>query len=291
MGHATNATSIGDITHTGAGIFSMTAAAATAVGQVSSSGATGTTTVVLSNTTAIGTVMTGGAGIDNFTGTGGNDIITGAAGADVLIGASGNDTITGGEGIDAITGSTGIDSIVLTETTAVADNVTLFATAVAGSVSDYDLITSFTVGGTTSSDNIVALDADFAWFNGATDGAVVLATGTTMNALHAASNNFTVGTISTNVATHTFATFLAGASTIAELEAAIGTALGAATDASFANTDFVLIAIDDGVHTGLVRVVSAGNGDVIGLAELSLIGIVSGLTDATTLVAADFLFA
>lgn len=63
------------------------------------------------------------------------------------------------------------------------------------------------------------------------------------------------------------------------------------TDANFANTDNVLIAIDDGTHTGIVRVVSAANGNVISDVELSLIGIINNLADATTLAAADFLFA
>jgi len=112
-----------------------------------------------------------------------------------------------------------------------------------------------------------------------------------MDALHAANNNFSVGTISANVTTHTFATFLAGTSTITQLEGAIATALGAAADGDFGAGDIVLIAIDDGIHTGIVRVVSAGDGAAIAVAELSLIGIVSGLTDATTLVAGDFLFA
>jgi hypothetical protein len=120
---------------------------------------------------------------------------------------------------------------------------------------------------------------------------VVLATGATLNAAHAANNNFTVATISTNVATHTVATYLAGTSTIAELEGTIATALGAAADLSFANTDNILVAIDDGASTMLVRVVSAADGAAIAVAELSLIGILQGVTDATALTAGNFAFA
>ena len=104
-------------------------------------------------------------------------------------------------------------------------------------------------------------------------------------------NNFTVATISTNVATHTVATYLAGTSSIAQLEGTIATALGAAADLSFANTDNILVAVDDGASTMLVRVVSAADGAAIAVAELSLVGILQGVTDATTLAAGNFVFA
>ncbi|MDP1559361.1 MAG: hypothetical protein Q8K59_11345, partial [Nitrosomonas sp.] len=201
-------------------------------------------------------------------------VVTGGTGADTITGGTGADTITGGAGIDVITTGTG------------ADKVSFFATAVAGSVADYDLVSDFTAG----TDDVVALDTAFSWFNGTSDGVVVLATGTTMNALHTANNNFTVGTISTNVVTHTFVTFLAGTSTITQLEGTIATALGAASNANFPTTDNILIAIDDGTHTGLVRVVSNGAGAVIGTDELSLIGILQNVPNATTLVAGDFAF-
>ncbi|MCK2128069.1 DUF4214 domain-containing protein [Thauera aromatica] len=210
----------------------------------------------------------------------GNATITGSAGVDTILGGAGSDTIAGGGGADVIDlSSGGTDSVVLTKI------------AVAGSVAGAALISGFTAGGTATADNIVALDTAYAFANGATDGAVVLATGATLDAAHAANNDFTVATISTNVATHTFATYLAGTSTIAELEGAIATALGAATNANFVSTDKILVAIDDGTHTGIVFIESAGDGDAIAAAELSLVGIVQNLADATTLAAGDFLFA
>ena len=81
----------------------LTTGAALTVGAVDTSAVTvGTVTVVLSNTTAIGTTMTGGAGTDAFTGTGAADTISGAGGADTLVGGGGDDNITGGAGADKI---------------------------------------------------------------------------------------------------------------------------------------------------------------------------------------------
>lgn len=214
------------------------------------------------------------------------NVIGGGAG-DTITTGSGNDTILGGEGADTITAGAGVNDVDVTESVAAVDNVVLNKTAIAGSVGAYTKITGFT----DASDNIVTLDASYAFANGTTDGTVVLATGATLDAAHAANNNFSVATISTNVATHTFVTFLAGTSTIAELEGTIATALGAAADLSFANTDKILVAIDDGTHTGIVFIESAADGAAIAVAELSLVGIISSHADATTLVAGDFLFA
>jgi hypothetical protein len=108
--------------------------------------------VVLSDSTTIGTVLTGGAGVDTFTGTGGADIFHGGS-ADVLTGNSGADTfnfaaavtsgtVVGGAGADivtfsgatntatindatiAITGGTGVDTITFDTTVATAVTVT-----------------------------------------------------------------------------------------------------------------------------------------------------------------------
>jgi hypothetical protein len=210
--------------------------------------------------------------------------ITGSSGANSITGTNRTDVINGSEGADTIVGGAGIDTVTLTETTSAADNVVLYKTATAGNVGDYDDITGFTAG----TDNIVTLDTEFALFNGTSDGVVTLATGATLDG--AGNANATVYTISTNVATHTFATFLAGTSTIAQLEGAIGTALGAATDATFAAGDKFIVAIDDGTHTGIIYVESGGSGNVIADTELSVVGILRNVSDATALVAGDFLF-
>ena len=131
-----------------------------------------------------------------------------------------------------------------------ATDIVLDATAVGGSVNSQDLITNFVSG----SDQLVLLDSAYAHNQGGTDGTVSLATGATLTAALAAVAGFTVATISTNVATHTFATFLAGSSTITQLETAVGTALGTASDTNFQTTDKIVVAIDDGTHTGIIRV-------------------------------------
>ena len=59
-------------------------------------------------------------------------------------------------------------------------------------------------------------------------------------------------TISANVSTDTYVTYLAGTSTYAELETAAASAMGA-TGAVDAAT-VVLVAIDDGTHTGPLAV-------------------------------------
>jgi hypothetical protein len=115
--------SIGNVTIAGAGTsFTMATGAVLNIGDVSASGYTGATNVTLSNTTAIGVNFTGGSGTDTVAGTGGADVINGGEGADVIQGNSGN------------------DQIVLTETTATADDVIFIGAATNGT----DTITGFT---------------------------------------------------------------------------------------------------------------------------------------------------
>lgn len=237
---------------------------ATFNGASNSAVQTGFQHVNLSGYTGNGAEVTANASGSTITGTNSTDQITGGAG---------NDTITAGGGVDTILLTSGGNDVVTLTTGTDANN--------------YDQITGFA----TTTDDIKALDTDFTWFNGTSDGVVALATGANMDAVHAANNNATVATISTNVATHTFTTFLAGTSTYAQLEGAVATAMGTATDANFANTDKILVAIDDGAHTGLFYWQSAGDNNAAEAAELEMIGILNGVTDATTLVAGDFLFA
>ena len=89
--------------------------------------------------------------------------------------------------------------------------------------------------------------------------------------------------------THTAATYQAGTSTIAQLEGTIATALGTALTADYGG-NHVLVAVDDGTDTMLVRYSDGGtNGAVV--AEISLLGILEGVADATTLTADNFIFA
>ena len=233
--------------------------------------AAGTGTYLFSNESSTNaSIIDTISGIENVTGTASIDYIVGTGGANTIIGAGGVDYITSGTGADTIESA---------------------AIAVAGNATGADVITDFTAGGGLEGDTIRLLDSAFAHANGTTNGTVVLATGADMDALHTADNNFSVGTISTNVATHTAATYLAGTSTIAQLEGTIATALGTATDANFANTDKVIIAVDDGTDTLIVRVESAASANAIADSELSLVAILQGVSDATTLTADNFAFA
>ena len=56
--------------------------------------------------------ISGNGGADNITGGGGNDRLDGGDGADTLTGAGGNDVISGGAGDDSITAGAGNDSLV-----------------------------------------------------------------------------------------------------------------------------------------------------------------------------------
>ncbi|MDA9991102.1 hypothetical protein N9E48_09900, partial [Paracoccaceae bacterium] len=161
-------------------------------------------------------------------------------------------------------------------------------TPVAGSIENYQLIKNFVSG----SDTILALDTDFAFQQGANDGVVALAThGATLDGVIAANANFTVATIGANLVTPTFTTFLAGTSSILELEISAASATDAATNANFQNTDKFLVAIDDAVHTGIFFVESGADNNAIEFDEISLLAILEGVTDATTLVADNFAFA
>jgi len=80
------------------------------------------------------------AGANTLTGGAGGDSITGGAGIDTIVGGDGNDTITSGNGADVITGGVGNDTIVLTETTAAADDIIFVSAATNG----IDQISGFT---------------------------------------------------------------------------------------------------------------------------------------------------
>jgi hypothetical protein len=83
----------------------------------------------------------------NLTGVG---TLKGSQQADTITGSNNGDAITGGNGVDDYIGGTGADTLVLTETIAAADNVTI-TTATNG----LDTITGFDFGGGASNDNIV----------------------------------------------------------------------------------------------------------------------------------------
>ena len=129
--------------------------------------------------------LSGGSGDDNLSGGEGNDSLSGGNNDDYLDGGTGNDVLTGGEGADIITTSTGDDTVILTETTAAADDVKISnggsadaatqATTAGGDDTGADTITGFDAGA--SADSIVLVTATGVTdFNHTTD--VVFGTGT-----------------------------------------------------------------------------------------------------------------
>jgi hypothetical protein len=101
-----------------------------AVDMSNVTGSSAFTTVIDANAN-IGTLLgagtsfalTGTAKADTITGNTGADTIIGGDSGDTLDGGAGDDHITAGEGTDTIKSNTGNDTIVLTETTAAADNI------------------------------------------------------------------------------------------------------------------------------------------------------------------------
>lgn len=226
--------------------------------HVSVVGAQGNDTLDVSASTHEATIS-GGSGADQ---------ITGGTLADTIVGGAGNDTITGGNGIDSISADSGADDITLTTGSA-----------------NYAYITNFT----SNTDDLLAANGTFAWDNGTTDGTVDLNSGATLDAIHGADNNFSVGILGNDFATAgIIASFVAGNTTLAALETEAGTAMGTATDANFVNTDIFIVAIDDGTDTAIFHVDSDGAGDAIGAAEMELIAVLGGFSG--DLVAADFDF-
>lgn len=195
-------------------------------------------------------------------------VIAGAAN-DKITTAAGDDTIRGGGGADVIVTGVGDDTVVLD------------LSVVAGSVESADQLTDFDP----ESDTLVLYDADFEFYHGASADGVLVTGGAavSLDALALTSSSFTFGVITTNVSGDTFASYLAGDSTMEELETAIIAAMGSASDALFSADARFLIAIDDGEHTGLIWVESDGADNSLSIDEISLLAIIEDMEDARTL--------
>jgi Ca2+-binding RTX toxin-like protein len=200
----------------------------------------------------------------------GAESVTGTALADYIAAGATAGTITAGGGVDQIVGGAASDVIVLGDST---------------DGNNYDVITGFT----TAADDIQALQSVHGWNSTNNTTTVSLQTGATLKAADAAGVG-NVLTLSGNVGTHTYATFMAGTSNYAQLETNAASAMGltGALDAAA----IVLVAIDDGAHTGLWQLTSGDNAidDAVATTEIELIGILVGVTNATALVAGDFVF-
>ena len=159
----------------------------------------------------------------------GAESVTGSALGDYIVAGASGGTITGGAGVDNITGGAGTDVVVLGDST---DN------------NNADIINSFTQG----TDDIQALQSVHGWNTTDNTTTLILQSGATIKAADAAADSNII-TLSGNVGTHTYATFMAGTSNYAQLETNAASAMGltGALDAAA----IVLVAIDDGTHTGL----------------------------------------
>jgi hypothetical protein len=200
----------------------------------------------------------------------GAESVTGTALADYIAAGATAGTITAGGGVDQIVGGAASDVIVLGDST---------------DGNNYDVITGFA----TTADDVRALQSVHGWNSTNNTTTISLQTGSSVKAADGAGVG-NVLTLSGNVATHTYATFMAGTSNYAQLETNAASAMG--VTGAVDNAAIVLVAIDDGAHTGLWQLTSGDNAidDAVATTEIELIGILVGVTNATALVAGDFVF-
>jgi len=229
--------------------------------------------------------ITGGSAADSLTGGGGGDSLTGAAGIDTINGGSGDDVISGGSGADIINGGIGTDSmtggagaddfkllnIVNSITSVQADTITDFTIAQTDQIgfSDSDLATLTAVG------NMIGLDA--------TD----LANGTTLAVLEVnATATVDISGSDTNLDVALFSGNYANAAALqADIRANMSVGALSANDA-------FLAFYDNGTDTtaAVVSTTAAVSEEAaVAVAIVTDIATLSGLADATTITASNFL--
>jgi len=215
-----------------------------------------------------GAIVSMGAGNDQATasaagdtiyGEGGNDILTGAAGVDTLDGGAGNDTITGGAGDDVISTGTGIDTLVRDGdgTTDGSDTVSDFTAGAGGDVIDFTTNSSVGAGGGAAG---VTIEAAAATTIAAQTGLIVVASD-------------------------------AATADATGLIAAITADVGVLTTRFTAAGDIAYVVFDDGANSylGLMTEVGGTAGYTVADGDtLDIIMTLTGVTDATTLTAANF---
>jgi len=217
-------------------------------------------------------VITGGAYNDTINGGSGNDALTGGAGNDTLTGGANNDTVTAGLGQDTIifAGGSGNDTIYLsagTATDGVTDTVIWsFATAASLAVTNAQK----TIYGFDTTDVLQFSEGVLANSAGSTTAASVSA---------AALKDVSVAADLTSAGYVFFQ--ISGTGELDATEVAGGaTSVAAQLSGYTADPDHkVIIALDDGTDTYLWYYVgSSTNTATIDAAELSLVGIVKGIT-------------
>jgi hypothetical protein len=198
------------------------------------------------------------------------------------------DTITGGLGEDDIDGGNGVDVITLTEATASDDNLVLSTTSVGGT--NYDKVTGFDFGGQATDDNVKLNGHTLVNDTGT---AVAIGSGATVKAADAADDDATILAVTTQIADNTFDNFMAGTITEAAMETAAIAAMGVTgTNLSNTGNEKVALVLDDGEHTGIFIFAAADATDnAVAAGEIGLSAILIGVTDHSSLVAADFVIA
>jgi hypothetical protein len=268
---------------------------ATSLGTNTSFTLTGSSNVDNLTGNAGADVIIGGDGIDVLTGNAGNDTIQGDAGGDTIVGGDGADNLTGGEGGDAITGGNGVDTIVLTETTAAVDTVTVQL----ADTGDGDHISSFVNG---AGGDVFDLDGstltDGAATGVTTDDGVddVNAAATSIAATHAALTvvGDAVYVFTTDIGGTTDFTTSTDAQIVTAIEAALeettanvlsGTAGNAVTQGAINTIE--LLAFTDGTNTALVHYAEGAASEADYAGELSVLAVLESNT-ITTLTDANF---
>jgi len=206
--------------------------------------------------------------------------IVGGDGADNITGGDIADTIVSGAGADTIAAGTGIDVIDLTEAVAAIDSVSVAASTTA----NRDLISGFTVGAggdlfktetNTDPTEVIAAATDI--LNQAASGDVDLTGGSAGNDRDGnAVTDTNVGLIlvtHANIANLTDANSLDGTNLLAAMKTT-----GSAIVTTSNNDETLLIAIDDGTHTGIYYGDAGTGNSIVAAGELSLIGVLNNVT-------------
>ena len=223
--------------------------------------------------------VTSGAGFRVSVASGQAASITGANGHDSLTGANGADTLVAGDGADLINSGSGQDTVDLTEITPAADTVVLAGPFTAGNLN------ALTLSGFDTT--LDTLDIGFALRHGTT----ILAAGTgTTNTLSASPPETVTDNGSPSSANTGLLFLLSGASDQLAASTTIDTAIANAVTALTSSTDFaasgvatgdsLVLVMDDGTRAFVFHYLADANATATTAADLELIGIVNGISDA-----------
>ncbi len=278
--------SAGDILNVTAGTVGVTVtesftAAATTVNAAATTTLTLNQGVDIDMTLASVAIATNGYLIKTATGgdyklTDGATIV-GSVGNDTITGSDFADIITGGNGADTITAGKGNDTINLASAAAASDTVKFSVAADNG----HDTITGFSAGATaTGGDVLHVTDTATLVGSGATGGT------TATNAIYVGAS--AAGTKGSTAVSKVIAISDNAATDWSDVVAKMNGALTIATDATAGNQN-TIIAIDNGVDTNVYLFSDdAGTDATVEVAELTLLGTLTGLADASTFVEANF---